>query len=878
MHYKNKKRKTRILAALLSLALGAAAVPALGTAAQTKEAQGNGSLIQIQAQEGAKVTVLTDPVQAGQEVTIKVELEAGYRLEGLTVSDEDGVEILMDCCEVGKEIHFRMPTEGKVTVTAQTSESEVELYSKTRALNPGITAITYNAGNRLGNVIPGATRSNVLNWLGQHRNDNYYIGTPYPENTDGTFILGRNGGTDRRCPNGDCSHALGWDDYDGVAMMNCTGFVWHVLYKATGLGYLAAWDQIPAWGGCGAGSWRTYLQEHQVEYRTYQSSSWTEINALLNSVISEGYAQPGDIIWTWDGSVASNGLPSGSSGSHHIGIFTGTYFNKTNQNEWWNSVGFSPYTGEYLGRNLYGLITPKAACVAVTVIRLNGDVTGSAKLKKTSSNPEVSSGNSGYSLAGAEYGVYTDADCTNKVGTLTTDANGDSNTINLNAGTYYVKETKASKGFKLDKQKYTATVAMGQTTVIQSVEVPEIAPVSMLLKKQPQGTQGNDKEYDMSGALFEVKYYDEKDTALAKPIRTWIFRTNEKGEAYYSADCRESGDELYKVDGELGIPIGTVLIQEIKPPEGFLLDSKPQKVTITAGSVSGMEAFYNTPTFKEPVLNLTIVKLLKGTQTPIKGAVFRHTMPDGTTEEVMTDADGRAVIEGLAWGNHTLEEISAPAGYQVNPGKLSFTVEEGTNKITVTSNTSEAGTGSMTFTVQDDGNALLEVEDILSSYQLKLHKENEQGTLLSGAEFILYTDADCNNVFAKGTTAADGTLKFTGLTVGTDYYLKETKAPEGYRIPADGNGKALVYAIRAQSGPQDGKFEYYVNGKLYTEGDDGYEVTGTGEDRTINLTVINTTGIRMPETGNAWTAVIILAGAAFMIAALIYHRKRGKMK
>ena len=66
--------------------------------------------------------------------------------------------------------------------------------------------------------------------------------------------------------------------------------------------------------------------------------------------------------------------------------------------------------------------------------------TGTAKLKKESANPELTNGNPCYSLAGAEFGVYSSASLSgaSRVGTFTTDANGDSNTLTLNAGDYYV--------------------------------------------------------------------------------------------------------------------------------------------------------------------------------------------------------------------------------------------------------------------------------------------------------------------------------------------------------------------------------------------------------------------------------------------------------
>lgn len=82
---------------------------------------------------------------------------------------------------------------------------------------------------------------------------------------------------------------------------------------------------------------------------------------------------------------------------------------------------------------------------------------GYITVKKTSANSAMTNGNSNYSLEGAVYGVYTDKACKTKVGSITTDANGNGKLSNLTLGTtYYVKETKASPGYKLDPNVYSA--------------------------------------------------------------------------------------------------------------------------------------------------------------------------------------------------------------------------------------------------------------------------------------------------------------------------------------------------------------------------------------------------------------------------------------
>ena len=82
---------------------------------------------------------------------------------------------------------------------------------------------------------------------------------------------------------------------------------------------------------------------------------------------------------------------------------------------------------------------------------------GKLKLVKTSANSQITQGNGNYSLAGAKYGVYSDRACRNQVATLTTDSGGNAS-IDINLGTYFVKEISASPGYLLDPNVYEINV------------------------------------------------------------------------------------------------------------------------------------------------------------------------------------------------------------------------------------------------------------------------------------------------------------------------------------------------------------------------------------------------------------------------------------
>lgn len=534
-----------------------------------------------------------------------------------------------------------------------------------------------------------------------------------------------------------------------------------------------------------------------------------------------------------------------------------------------------------------------------TVFELAFKVQSKGKLciKKTSANPAITDNNPCYSLKGAEYGVYkTEADAKadkNKVNTLTIGKYDNSekykdwsNEIELDAGTYYLKETKSPKGYALNNSVVKVTITANENTWIgtkgEFKDYPQSDPVSVVLGKVDKETNKNKPQGSASleGAEFTVKYYKglyDSDPAKSGqvPARSWVLKTDKDGYCELTDSYKVSGDDFFKDSNNVStFPIGTVTIQETKAPSGYFINDKVfvEKITSSGG---GENVFtFNEPKVPEKVIKFDIKKVQANTSIPVPGAVFRHTKPDGSTEDLETNGSGEITITGLASGTHKIKEIKSPDGYQLNPNEVVFNVASGTGTITFTSGTNSL----VTHGTKDSGDGYATFGNKVNPFNLKITKTNEHGKVLKGAEFRLYSDADCKNVVDTQISDEKGLLTFKNLDVEKTYYFKETKAPQGYRIPVDENGNAYVHSVYVKATPQTNTFEFTVDGIKYdtSKTSGNVRLEGSKKDRVVAVDITNKTTQLLPETGSNGTILLIGLGVA-VIAFALYKSKKDKM-
>lgn len=520
---------------------------------------------------------------------------------------------------------------------------------------------------------------------------------------------------------------------------------------------------------------------------------------------------------------------------------------------------------------------------------------GKLAIKKVSANTAITDNNSCYSLKGAEYGVYkseSDAKANkNKVNTLTIGKYDSSekykdwsNEIELDAGTYYLKETKNPKGYALNNSVVSVVVKANESSWIGSngefKDYPQSDPVAIFLGKVDKETNAHKPQgsASLANAEFTVKYYKglyDSDPAKSgqTPARTWVLKTDSDGYCRLSDDYKVSGDVFYKnSNGTVVLPVGTITIQESKAPTGYFINNElfVRKIT-TSGNAENVET-YNYPEVNEKVIKFDIKKVQAGTSTPVVGAVFLHTMPNGSTKELTTNGSGEITITGLASGTHKIKEIKSPDGYQLNPNEVVFNVASGTGKITFTSGTNSL----VTQGTKDSGDGYATFGDKVNPFNLKITKTNEHGKALKGAEFTLYSDADCKNVVDTQTSDDKGLLTFKNLDVEKTYYFKETKAPQGYRIPVDENGKAYVHSVYVSATPQTNTFNFTVDGTKYdtSKTTGNVRLEGTKKDRVVAVDITNKTTQLLPETGSNGTIILVALGLGVLGLAYVASKRK----
>lgn len=368
-------------------------------------------------------------------------------------------------------------------------------------------------------------------------------------------------------------------------------------------------------------------------------------------------------------------------------------------------------------------------------------------------------------VSGAVYGIYSDSNCTNEIGTMTTDENGEAHYSvdcpSTGSDTYYIKEKTSPAGYKISSDIYTVIVNDDTTVSYQksggtgadTVQTTDAKTAMKVTDEKAKGTLTLKKvdENDgtgLSGAKFGV-YLDAACTNLVGEITT----------------------DASGIGSLSGLKLGrTYYYRELQAPDNYILDSTIYSVVVGLSTATTDQLVTQTVTNEKQV---GIIKITKtddsASRTALKGVTFQVQKDDGTGNYVnVTDSDGNPVtattnevgiaqFTGLPFGKYKVIEI-------VGPGDKYDYHTESTDGISVTVDTTSAKEVS--------------VVNKIIHFNVKLTKVDENNNPLKGVVFGLYDSLGA--LKRTGSTDKDGILTFSDIEYG-DYYVKEVAGLSGYK-------------------------------------------------------------------------------------------------
>ena len=394
------------------------------------------------------------------------------------------------------------------------------------------------------------------------------------------------------------------------------------------------------------------------------------------------------------------------------------------------------------------------------------------QITKKSNAPQDILDLSAYTVSGAEFGVYEDQACTKKVpnGTLTTKENGVTDTLTLPCNTdgtytYWVKETKAPDGHEIsDNTAHPVTVTLPN-------DAGTVKPVEFTDKAQSTTMSAFAHKLDNKGkpiqdVVFEAKLYDGiyktvNECLQQTPKKTWYLTSDEKGNVlidrdHIVTDYEKTSDSLYKINGEVRIPIGcTVTMQEVKAPSIYVMDDTIQIWETESNKEVELKRHYNDikpssihikkydETGVTPLANVEIeLRFDKESETANADAsVPKSYIPlltVGNSVTGKTDANGEIVWGNLDQGEYTITEVKTVEGHSLLKDPIHVTLP-----IVMTEEEVNASGADKTKGTYDDG------------YTNKWYFFDAKYEITNSA------------VFKMPTTGADGVWKYIFLGFGT---------------------------------------------------------------------------------------------------------------
>ena len=435
-------------------------------------------------------------------------------------------------------------------------------------------------------------------------------------------------------------------------------------------------------------------------------------------------------------------------------------------------------------------------------------------------------------LGGAVFELYqcgdtpdAAADCVEKnlVSAQTTDEGGNAQWTGLLPGEYWLKEITAEGHQLMAENPRRVSVKPGQNTE----GYPDLEQVDEIQNQAKDGkvaiakADANEPGARLANVTFSIYKEEAGVTDYSGKEVIATLTTNQDGNA---------------ISGWLE-PGAYVLVEQELPDElsSYERDTTPHAFTITAGETN--RTYLENPIGNKKMGRLFVDKVAKfavsGTDSvtyPLSGAKIRIFKCTGEGNKE-ADIQKNPVLDtftmpGGSWesgllpeGDYWIEEVAAPEGYHLNGTDQAMALDDlavrmqNTYKISVVSGE----------TAKTDANQIT-IANETKRGKLRVNKTSPAGTPLMGAEFTIYREVSeeeyqkapadqketatsqgktvylveakvSESSDASGSmmqTDANGTAATTTLKAGDTYWLKETKAPDGYYMGQEWYGPYVV--------------------------------------------------------------------------------------
>ena len=401
-------------------------------------------------------------------------------------------------------------------------------------------------------------------------------------------------------------------------------------------------------------------------------------------------------------------------------------------------------------------------------------------------------------LAGAVFGLYSDAECTKLITKLpATDENGEASVqITKTQDTVYLKEITAPSGYRINATAYNVKLEVSKTTTVTVPDEEQMGQLTVYKEGEvlvgadvtENGTTFKYEKRRQNGAVYNVYAGADIKTAYG----TKVYSKGDLVKENLTTDT--NGATVLK-----NLYLGTYIVKEKQAPTGFYNAGEEKTVTLSyAGQNVDVVFTETTFTNDRQKVEVMVTKQDGDTENPLDGGIFGLyaasdiTNVDGTVivkkgtliQKATTGEDGTAKFTAdLPLGfSYDVKEVQAPAGYVRNTDDIytfafSYTNDKEAKQTFKHTFKNKRVTAKISLQKQDketkkavpQGDATLE-KAVYGLYAREdiVHPDGATGVIYKAGEQV-----------ATLTTDKNGQASVNGLYLG-NYYVKEITPPTGY--------------------------------------------------------------------------------------------------